>query len=368
MVQAFAYQLLRGLRAFGEIALLAFLGSVLQVAGVTVGALWIGANGALAGYILFSVPTLFALRRVRLIGPVESPPDVVRMRRYAVSFYFAVLFSPLLWVRADTLIVDQTLGAGAVGLFAAASTLAALLIQVCQMICNALLPNIVNAGRYDREVFARLSRIAVRTALPLLLPACLIAAAAAPDAIRLVYGPAFAAGGTTAAILCLAAVGSALTLIVATVLNAGEDNAVLARNGMIGAVVTVVAGTVLALKMGIVGAALGRLASQGVMGLLNLRSANQQVKGLLTASWIARTLLAGSLGAAATMAVSWWLGGGGLALILALSAGGATYLLAAPLLLPFAPDERRRFVAMLEPLPLRMGRPAAWLLSVGRSD
>lgn len=366
MAYAFAYQLLRGLLAFQEITVFSLSGSVLQIVGVALGSLWYGVNGALAGYIVFSVPMILGLRRISFTRKVEQPADAARMRRYALSFYFAILFSPLLWVRADTLIVDQAIGAEAVGLFTAAGTLAALLIQVCQMICSALLPNIVHAGHDDPEMFDRSSRIAVRAALPLLLPACLIAAAAAPEAITLVFGPAFAGGATTAAILCLAGVGSALTLIVASVVSAGEDSRLLARNGMIGAVVTLISGTALALLLGIVGAALGRLLSQGVMGLLNVRSANQRVAGLITAAWVWRTLAAGTIAAGATEVVGWWLGGGSVALLASLAAGGVAYLLVAPILLPFSPEERRQILALLQPLPSAMRGPPAWLISLGR--
>ena len=368
MLHAFAYSFLRGQRAFKAITVFSLLGSCLQVAGVVIGSMVYGANGALAGYISASLPMLFGLRSVPLSGPIVPPTAIRRMRSYAGSFYLAVLFSPLLWVRADMLIVDQLLGARAVGLFAAAATVAALVLQVCQMICNALLPNIVHAASDDRAGFENASRTAARLSITLLIPACLIAAAAAPEAVRGIFGQEFADGGTAAAILCLAAVGSALTLIVASVLNADEANGALIRNGIIGALLTITSGIALVVAFGLVGAALGRLISQGIMGLLNVRSANRRVEHLVTAGWMVRIGLAATVGALVTEALGWWMPGGLPALMLSLIAGGVAYCLAAVILLPLADEERKRLLILLKDRPAMIRRPASWLLTVGRAE
>jgi O-antigen/teichoic acid export membrane protein len=366
MLFAFAFQFLRGLRQFKTITYFALAGSVLQIVGVAAGSLYYGVNGALVGYIVFSLPMIFGLRRVPLFGASPRPEAARTMRHYGLTLYFAFLFSPLLWVRADLLIVDQAVGEQGVGLFAAAGTIAALLLHVCSTLCHALLPNIVHVAKSDRAAFERASRIAVRLTLALLLPACLIAAAAAPEALTTVFGAAFAEGGWTAAILCLAGTGSALTLVIANIIGAGTSNIVLARNGVIGALVTVASGTVLALAFGLIGAALGRLFSQAVIAGLNVRSANRQVAGLVTFGWLVRILLASALGGLATEAVGWWLGGGFAALFLSLAVGGLVYLCALLPLLPLGPGERELVLERIETLPNPFKAPAAWLLSMGR--
>jgi O-antigen/teichoic acid export membrane protein len=365
ILSAFAYQFLRGIRAFGAVALYSGVGTLLQIAGAVIGSLLYGANGALVAYIIFSAPMILGLRRVRLVGAIESPPEAGGMKRYALSFYMAALFSPLLWVRADTLIVDQLIGANAVGLFAAAGTIAALLLQVCQMICNALLPNIVHSARSEGGSFENSSRSAVRLAMSLLLPACLISSAAAPEAVSEVFGPAFAGGGTAAAILCLAGVGSALTLAVGSVLNASNGNGELARNGAIGAVLSIGVGTALASILGLAGAALGRLVSQGIVGLLNIRSANRRVEGLVTGLWLAMILVASAAGALVTEVIGWWLGSGLLSLFLSLAAGGLVYLVAAALLLPLGREERRMMLPTLQRLPAALQPAAITLFRAG---
>jgi O-antigen/teichoic acid export membrane protein len=368
MLNSFAYQYLRGLREFRRITIYSLAGSVVQMLAVIAGSLAYGALGALSAYILFSLPMIFALRGVRLFGHIDVPPAAPRMRSYALSFYLAVLVSPLLWVRADLLIVDQILGAEAVGLFAAAATMAALLIHVCQMICNALLPNIVNSADGDRENFEKVSRIAVRLALTLLVPACLIAAAVAPETITAVFGPDFAAGRTTAAVLCLSTAGSALTLVMASVINAGDSNRALVLNGLAGAALTLVLGVGLVLALGLVGAALGRLAAQGIVGILNIGSANHKVRGLVTSGWLLRVMAAGLAGAAAAEGVGWIIGEGLVGVFLSLAAGGLAFLIAASLLLPLTSQERERLADLLAERPTILRRPANWLLSMGRME
>jgi hypothetical protein len=149
-----------------------------------------------------------------------------------------------------------------------------------------------------------------------------------------------------------------MTLVVGSVLSASNGNGALARNGAIGAALTVVGGTALASFLGLAGAALGRLVAQGVVGLLNVRSANRRVEQLVTWRWVLMILLAGLGGALTTEAVGWWLGAGALSLLASLVAGGLVYLLAAAVLLPLGREERRMMLPVLQKLP-RFLRPAA---------
>lgn len=364
MTNSFAYQYLRGMRAFGAIAGFSVAGAAVQVIAVWAGAHWYGINGALVGYIAFSLPIIWVLRMV-LPGHAALPvAERQFMRTYAVRLYVAGIFSPLLWTRADLMIVDQLLDARSVGLFAAASTIAAFLLQGCQMICNALLPEIVHAAREDRSGFAKASALAVRFALLLLIPACLIGAAIAPAAITLVFGAAFAGAGPVAAVLCAAGIGSALTLAVASVLTAGEMNGDLARNGAIGAGVTVAAGFALTLMLGLLGTALARGLSQFAVGAMNLRSANRQVRGLVTAGWLLRVSVAAALGAL----VSWALvvslpGAAAIAIATAAFGGGVVYLVAGLVLIPIESGQKTEVARLATRLPARMQRAAGWVLS-----
>ncbi|MET0180673.1 MAG: oligosaccharide flippase family protein, partial [Novosphingobium sp.] len=177
MLFAFAFQLLRGLREFDTITRLTLVGTLLQIVVVLIGSRLMGANGALIGYLAFSLPMLWALSRVRLTRERPPPDERKRMTAYAGTFYGTALFSPLLWVKADIIVVDQFRDGHAVGLFVAASTVAALLLQVSQMVCNALAPNVMHAAADGEPQLRLASRTAVRFGLFVLLPTCIIGAA-----------------------------------------------------------------------------------------------------------------------------------------------------------------------------------------------
>lgn len=346
MLSAFCYQYLRGTRSFKTITLFAVIGTALQIAGVTLGSIYYGTSGALGGYILASIPMLWVMGRIKLVGEAPAPEVRASVKSYAISFYLAALFSPLLWVRADLMLVDQLEGARAVGLFAAASTVAALIIQVCQMVCNALLPNIVHAAAEDPASFSKTSATVVRFGTFILLPACFIGAALAPHAIELIYGAEFFDARSTAAVLGCAAAASAITLVLSSVLNAANANAVLARSGAIGAVLTIVFGIVLISRFGMIGAAFGRLAAQSAVASLTIYAANRRVPQLVRFGWFSRYLATGI--ASGLMAL--WIastGDGFVTLVMAGIGGLVTYLMLALICVRFVSDDREALMRSL---------------------
>lgn len=350
MLFAFCYQYLRGSRSFRTITVFSVIGAALQIAGVTVGSIQFGTPGALGGYILASVPMLWVVGRLKLVGQMPPPDVTASVKSYAVSFYLAALFSPLLWVRADLMLVDQLEGARAVGLFAAASTVAALIIQVCQMVCNALLPNIVHAAAEDPASFAKTSATVVRFGTFILLPACFIGAALAPHAIELIYGAAFFDARSTAAVLGCAAAASAITLVLSSVLNAANANAVLARSGAIGAVLTIVFGILLLSRFGMIGAAYGRLAAQTAVASLTMYAANRRVPQLVRFGWFSRYLVTGI----ASGLTALWIastGDGFVTLIMSGIGGLVAYLVLALVCVRFVGDDREALMRSLAGRP-----------------
>ncbi|MET0376777.1 MAG: polysaccharide biosynthesis C-terminal domain-containing protein [Rhizorhabdus sp.] len=356
MLFAFAYQLLRGLRRFDSIARLTLVGTLLQIVLVLIGSHFMGANGALIGYLAFSLPMLWALARVRVTR--EQPPaeERKRMAVYAGTFYGTALFSPLLWVKADIILVDQFRDGHAVGLFVAASTVAALLMQVSQMVCNALAPNIMHAAADGEAQLHSASRTAVRFGLFVLLPTCAIGAALAPQAIAVVFGAPFAGAGAAAAILCLAVAPSAVTLVSSSVLNATDSNKALVRSGAVGAGLTVVLGVILVWKAGIIGAAVGRLIAQTVVALLNLNALNRRLPGLVSLEWLGPILFSSLAAGLAGLAVG-QVGLGLLAAVLGLVVAGGTYVALVVLTMRMGSDElaaATRIVAPLSPGPRKL--------------
>jgi O-antigen/teichoic acid export membrane protein len=362
MLVTFSYQYLRGSLQFRAISRYSTTGAVLQIAGVFVGSQLLGVVGALAGYLLANLPILWVLSHLRVTDTVPPAQDQVAVGRYAFSFYIAALLSPLLWVRADLLIVDQIASAKAVGLFAAAATMAALLIQVCQMVCNALLPNILQAAAEQPESHSQASMTTTRFGMFLLLPACFIGAALAPNAIQLVYGAEFARAGPTATLLGCAAAASAITLVLSGVLNAADANASLVRSGVAGAALTVVLGITFVSHLGLIGAAIGRLGAQSTVAAMNIVAANRVVPGVVQAGWFSRYLVASIVAGCAA-----WLAGHGLGLLgllLGGTAGALTFVALTVLGLRLVADDRSALLRSISGQPAWVRRAAA--IFVGR--
>lgn len=360
MLVTFSYQYLRGSLQFRAISRYSMIGAVLQIAGVFVGSQYLGTVGALAGYLLANLPILWVLCHLRVTHAVVPAQEQVAIRRYALSFYVAGLLSPLLWVRVDLLIVDQIVSAKAVGLFAAAATVAALLIQVCQMVCNALLPNILQAAAEQPGSSAKASMITTRFGMFLLLPACLIGAALAPNAIQLVYGAEFAGAGPTATLLGCAAAASAITLVLSGVLNAADANGALVRSGMVGAALTVVLGVSFVSHFGLIGAAIGRLGAQSTVAAMNVMAANRVVPGVVQPGWFSRYLVASVVAGCAAWVTAHGLGL--LGLLLGGAAGALTFILMTVLALRLVTDDRRALLRSISGQPEWVRRTAALLI------
>lgn len=360
MLFAFSYQYLRGFLEFRAISRYSMIGAVLQVIGVFIGSQYFGVVGALAGYLLPNLPMLWVLSRLRTARGTPPPQERLAVRRYALSLYVAALLSPLLWVRVDLLIVDQLASAKAVGLFAAAATVAALLMGVCQMVTNALLPNLLRAVAERPESAAQVNATITRFGMFLLLPACFIGAALAPNAIELVFGAEFGGAGPTATLLGCAAAASAITLVLSGVLNAADANVALVRSGVVGAALTVVLGIALVSQFGLLGAAMGRLGAQSTVAAMNIAAANRVVPGLIRAGWFSRYLLASATAGAAA-----WLtahGHGLLGLLLGALTGAAAFFVITVLALRLVKDDRMALLRSIAGQPSWVRRAAVVLI------
>jgi len=360
MLFAFSYQYLRGLADFRQIAAFSIVGTLVQIAGVLAGSLWFGVVGALAGYMLASVPMLWVLLRLRPSGEPVGENKRAAVRRYAWTSYAASLMSPLLWVRADLLIVDQIADTHAVGLFAAASAFAALLLQACLMVCNALLPSILHASAEQPASFERTCRATTRFGIFVLLPICFIGAALAPRVIGFIYGGEFEGAGASASLLAIAAGASAITLVLTGVLNAAHANLPLARSGGVGAVLTVVLGILFVSRFGLVGAALGRVGAQSVVAMLTVIAANREVSGVVEKGWFSRIL-----GTSAVAGVAAWLAAVGPGLVGVLTGGMAgvvTFAVLTLLTLRFVEGDRRELLQAVAGRGPRVRRAARLLL------
>jgi O-antigen/teichoic acid export membrane protein len=331
MIYSFGYQYLRGSHQFGRIARLSLLGAVIQVLGVGTGGLLFGVSGAMAGYILGSLPVAFITMRMSWKTRRLDPVQRTRLQRYAWTIWLSGLLSPLLWTRADLLLVERGLGIHAAGLFTAAASLSALVLQLCMMLCSALLPHLSAVPQVDR---ARASAAALKLLLLILLPIAFGMAALAPRLVPFVYGPDFAAAGLAAYILSIAAGGSAITLVTSNVLNLLERNGRLVAGGIASAILTIVLCLWLIPLYGIIGAAFARLCAQGALAAVTIFQVNRLQPATISMRWFLPVLVSALLSAfAAELVMSLlpydW------AMLAAIVLAGVAYILFVMVLVPF---------------------------------
>lgn len=334
MLQGFAYHYMRGTDQFRGIAMRSLVGAAAQIGVVVAGGLLFGVNGALAGYIIGSVPMALIVLRLRPRGRVDRETRG-RLMRYSWTLWVAVLLSPIVWTRLDLLLVERLLDIHSVGLFAVAATLSALLIQLCMMVCSAVVPHLAAADPAHR---LEASRTVIKCVLALLLPATLGAAAIAPALLPMIYGPDFAPAGTTARLLAVAAVGSVVTMTLSNILNLLERNGTLILGGAVGAVATIGFGLLLIPVHGILGAALARLIAQTMVAGITIGQLNRLQPGTVQGGWFSALLLSALLSASSAAGVlALWPGGAGMGL--AILTGGVVHAVVARLIVPLTAAE-----------------------------
>lgn len=338
MSYAFGFQYLRGVHGFRTIALGSIAGAVLQVTVVLAGSWLFGVHGALAGYLAGSLPIALVLIRLPI---VERRPDRAtwqRVRNYALTLWLAALFSPLLWTRIDLALVGTIGGIREAGLFNAASSLTAMLMQACVTLCMAVVPHLASV---EPERRPEASGAVMRILLLMLVPMALGMAAIAPRVVRLVYGPDFHDAGGAAIMLSVSAMGTLLTIALSNVINVLEKNSSLVKSGIVGAVLTLGLGFALVPFYGLIGAATARIVAQCTVAAMTLVQANRLQPGTLPYGWFGRLLLAGGACAGAAGGVLGWSLSDWM-LVPAIAAGAVAYVLACRLLVPFDPADLDR--------------------------
>ncbi|PZU59304.1 MAG: hypothetical protein DI547_06755 [Sphingobium sp.] len=337
MGNSFGYHFLRGIGRFDRIAAYSISGSVAQIVIVFAGAMFFGPGGAFVAYIVGSLPLAIVTFRLSLRGAVADRTERGRIVGYSGTLWLAGLLSPLLWTRVDLILVERIAGVEGAGLFTAAAGFSALLIQLCMMLCGAVLPHLSGTAVAGRTAA---SGAALKAVLFVLIPMVFGTAAIAPRLIPLVYGPAFQSAGVPAVILAIAAGGSVVTIALSNVMNALDQNRLLVIGGIVGCVLTLCLGLLLIPSYGIMGAAFARLGAQGTVAVITLVQLNRIQPGTVSMGWFAPIVLAGVLCAltASGVLVLWpsdW------ALIIAVPAGALLYLLMCRLLLRLDDADRR---------------------------
>lgn len=351
---SFGYHYMRGTQRFRGIAVSCIIGALAQIACVLAGSLLFGTAGALVGYIIVGLPMALVTFRAAGNGARLEPELRSRVVHYSGTLWIAGLLSPLLWTRLDLVLVERVGGVTAAGLFAAAASLSALLVQLCMMLCSAVLPHLSSV---PVEARTSSSRAAVKAVLFMLFPVAFGTAAVAPRLVPLIYGDDFRAAGLAATILAMATTGSIITIVLSNVLNMLEKNASLVKGGAVGGVLTVILCLALVPAYGIVGAAVARLGAQGTVAAITIHQLNRQQPGTVTGSWFLPIVLASifcALGAELVLRAFPYDWG----LAVAIPAGALCYLIGCRLVVRFDDDD---FLVFRQKPNSRMGRAAATL-------
>ncbi len=318
---------LRGEQQFGQLARLSAQSAVIKVATMALGAWLFGIPGALAGYIAGSIlpaSRVFQLLRNKAsVGP-ELKAEVVK---FALASWGVGVIGSLVFGRTQVIFLEHYTGLGAVGLFAAAVTIAEMAVQLPPLLLSALLPRFSEQhGQGAQEHMRSLYRTMTSLMALVIVPLCLGLAAIAPVLIPLIFGADFTDAVPASSVLLIAAAISSLGVTTLYFLQSvGKTTLLLITNG-VGLIGTIALGFLLIPNEGLMGAAWSR----GVVQVGVVLIETWYVTRRLAVAPPYRVLGAITLAALAQAAVAYAISvemGGTLSLIIAIPAAVLTYLI-----------------------------------------
>lgn len=250
---------LRGEQQFGPLARLSAQSAVIKVATMGLGAWLFGIPGALAGYIAGSIlpaSRVFQLLRNRASVGTDLKREVVK---FAVASWILGLLGSLVFGRTQVIFLEHYTGLAAVGLFAAAVTIAEMAVQLPPLLLSALLPRFSEQhGLGAQDNMRSLYRMMTALMALVIVPLCLGLAAIAPVLIPLIFGADFADAVPASSVLLVAAAISSLGVTTVYFLQSvAKTGLLLISNGM-GLVGTIALGFLVIPSEGLMGAAWSR--------------------------------------------------------------------------------------------------------------
>ncbi|KAA0098825.1 hypothetical protein CIW49_13120 [Mycolicibacterium sp. P1-18] len=355
---------LRGEQRFGELARLSGVSALLKLIVIGLGAWLFGIPGALAGYVAGNL--LPAARSLRLL---RTKPDVAHeLRRQVVRFalpsWATAVIGGLVFGRTEIVFLQHYAGIAAVGLFAAAATIAEVAVQLPPLLLSALLPRFSEQfGLGAHEHMQRLYRTITGLLALVIVPLCLGLAAIAPVLVPLFFGTDFTDAGPVASVLLIAAAVSSLGVTTFYLLQSmGKTGFLLWSNGL-GLVGTIALGFLLVPHFGLMGAAWSRGAVQVMVVLIETWYVTRRLG--ITPPY--RVLGAITLAAVAQGAVAYAIGshlGGALSLLVAIPAAVVVYLLVLRLLSVMTMIDPKLMSRLVQRLPGRIRPLTRFVLNV----
>jgi O-antigen/teichoic acid export membrane protein len=345
---------LRGEQRFGELARLSGFSALIKLAVMALGALLFGIPGAIAGYIAGNI--LPAIRIGRLLRKQHHVGAALKRQviRFALPSWATAVIGGLVFGRTEIVFLQHYTGLAAVGLFAAAATVAEMAVQLPPMLLSALLPRFSEQhGLGAHEHMQRLYRTMTALVAMIIVPLCLGIAVVAPVLVPAFFGSKFADAASAASVLLIAAAVSSLGVTTFYLLQSlGKTGFLLISNGL-GLVGTVALGFLLIPHFGLIGAAWSRAIVQVAVVLVETWYVTKRLG--ITPPY--RALGAITLAAAAQAAVAHFVTvevGGAISLLISIPAAVVVYLIALRLLAVAAIVDQELANRLVQKAPHRM--------------
>jgi O-antigen/teichoic acid export membrane protein len=341
---AFSTAVSRSRHRFGQVTTTAFIGGLLQIPGVALGAWLWGVPGALVGHTLRFLPQAL-VRQGYFTGP--RAPLTPEMRRHGRGMWLSDIIDILVLSRIEFLFLALYFSTVQIGHFAAGLSFAGLIEQVALQLSPALVVGFVHAHtQQEREGLRRTYAQSMRMLALAVLPVSLGGAAIMPALIPVVFGPAFVPAVPSAVILMGTVWLVAFAIIPWGMVSAVGESAKLLRIQVISGILTLVLLAVVVPWAGLQGAAWSRTAVNVVTLLMLLGAVRRLIGPALPLGVIVRNMVAALLCALAA-AVPVALLDDIPALVVAVPAGGLAYAVALRLLRVIDAEAAERLIEKL---------------------
>jgi O-antigen/teichoic acid export membrane protein len=343
LLSAFSAAAARGRNNFAEAAGSTFLGSVLQLPLVFLGAWFFGAAGALAGMAVRYLPQVLRLPRyVDFTRRPDSAALTGEMRRYARGMWVNDLVEVVLLTRAEYLVLGFFLSTTEIGYYAAAIVFSGLISQFAFQLSSALLVGFsARVDAEDRDSHAeKLYRDSLRLAALFILPAAFGGAAIIAELLPFVFGEAFRPSASAVTILMVSSSLGAITVVPWAFLAARGESRRLMRITVLTAGLLLVVLPFAVSFAGIEGAAVARLAAEALSLGLHMAAVARVGGPMPPVMPLLRTVAAAVLTAAVAFGVT-RLVPGAVGILPAVAAGAITYAVAVRMLRLVDADEAR---------------------------
>lgn len=259
--------MLQGEQRVQRAAALTVIGSIVQLAGLSLGSWLFGVTGALLGYAMGSIiPAVLAFSMLR--QPVQSAtPDhtlTKRLWRYALETWVTLLVSAIIFGRLELYFLERSWGARSVAMYSVSLSIAVVVTQIPLMFTSAFMPHFAElAGASNTGAIQRAYASGTRLLALLLFPLCLCASATVPVVLPALYGARYVDAGPVARIIVASSALGFATVGASVCLALGRTR-FLAISQTLGAALMLGLCYLLVPRMGCTGAALARATVQVV--------------------------------------------------------------------------------------------------------